>query len=408
MARGERYPLRETVLAMDARLTAKDLSEDQAEVFSAMTEWSHNPKGILRIGGFAGSGKSTLLGIFAANTKLRVAYCSFTGRAASVLSRKLRAAGSPSQATTIHRLIYLPIIQPKTDRILGWKRRPRLNDEFDLVVIDEASMVSGALLEDLLTYEVPILAVGDHGQLPPVADSGDLMRDPDLRLEQIHRQAAGNPIIQLAHRVRQTGELEGFEDAERIVFAHRKNFGSIYGEETRFLGPIDVGVICWTNKNRILLNGLARKALGFRGPPGAGEIVICLRNEPPIFNGMRGRLVAPAAQGKKPWELEAQIEYPEEGLPPRLQVLCAAQFNREKTYESVEELQERGIEVESIKAAGSFFDFGYAMTCHKSQGSSFETVILYLDRRGNPDDEQWRRWAYTAATRASERLVCLQ
>ena len=43
-------------------------------------------------------------------------------------------------------------------------------------------MVSKEIFDDLLGYGIPILAVGDHGQLPPVNSNFNLMGDPDVRL----------------------------------------------------------------------------------------------------------------------------------------------------------------------------------------------------------------------------------
>jgi exodeoxyribonuclease-5 len=231
-------------MTTDKQLTREDLSPDQREVYEAIIRWCHGSLGerygnsmLLTIGGFAGVGKSSLLGVFAAETKLRVAYCAFTGRAASVLQRKLRAAGCNAAVTTIHRLIYLPVIDSKTEEVLGWKKRQHL-DGIDLIVIDEASMVSGKMLDDLKIYGKPILAVGDHGQLPPVMDSGDLMKNPDLRLEKIHRQAESSPIIQFSKVVRETGCLDRrLADGDKIRFASRRDIESVLADAYRFVDP---------------------------------------------------------------------------------------------------------------------------------------------------------------------------
>ena len=53
------------------------------------------------------------------------------------------------------------------------------------------------------------------------------------------------------------------------------------------------------------------------------------------------------------------------------------------------------------------FDFGYALTVHKAQGSAFAHAIVYVDRPVKPDSEDWRRWAYTAITRGAERLTII-
>lgn len=398
----------------DKKLTRADLSPDQAEVYEAMDawvhgdvhpRWSHLPERLLTVGGLAGTGKSTLLGVLASTAENRIAYCCFTGRAASVLQRKLRAAGCVAPVvTTIHRLLYLPVVDPKTEEILGWKKRTKL-PEADLIVIDEASMVSRSMLQDLQQLGRPILAVGDHGQLPPVMDSGELMKSPDLRLEKIHRQAEGSPIIRLAHSIRETGRLDRKLHSSAIRFRKRADAEQVIAEAYKSAGPMDVALLCYTNKTRIRLNAYARKALAFRGCPNEGEVVMCLKNAPPIFNGMRG--VLRSAGELVDWKVNAHVEFPEEGLPSAPLEMFAGQFNREKTMASTEEAAARGIHVSSLKDLGLMFDFGYAMTCHKSQGSSFTHVIVYLDRDEASSSDDWKRWMYTAATRSSERLTIL-
>ena len=144
---------------------------------------------------------------------------------------------------------------------------------------------------------------------------------------------------------------------------------------------------------------------GYAGPPQQGEVVICLKNKPPVYNGMRGVLGATAQPGNKPWLLQARIEFPDEGVSMKDYTLCGAQFNREKTFGSVDELRERGIDVNSMSAAGEMYDFGHAMTVHRAQGSQFRTLIYYSDMPSSRDE--WVRHCYTAVTRASERLVVL-
>lgn len=444
----------------DKRLTVKDLSPDQREVYGGMSSWvlggkhgeARGPRSnLLRVGGFAGTGKTSILGVFAKELTKQgklVAYVTYTGRAVSILGRKLAASGvettsqlrrtsddaregwddyfsddlddgGPPLCGTIHKLLYRPVIDPVTEELRGWVKRDQLDREYDLIVVDEASMVSDEILEDILVHGVPLLAVGDHGQLPPVMASGDLMRSPDLRLEKIHRQAEGNPIIALSQLVREGGRFEDFKGwGEEVIRGYRGGhtqeiidaYASVEDE-----GPgsiLRVGLLCWTNRTRVRLNATARVALKKKGPPLEGEVVMCLKNRPPVFNGMRGVLtedstLAPEGNAK-PWLLGASVEFPDEGLGADDYLLCAPQFNREKAFESVEELRERGIDVYSMTAAGDYYDFGYALTVHKAQGSQFDHVVLFVDRPEKPWDEEYRRWAYTAVTRASKRLTVLR
>lgn len=425
--------------ATDRQLSVCDLSLDQRLVYDQLFKWSLSPMGsVLTIGGYAGVGKTALVSVFAAETNLKIAYCCPTGRAASVLNRKLLACGVKttnllqaregedgeerpisgysysslsSQADfpfcgTIHRLLYRPVVDEETEEIKGWVRRDRLDRGYDLIVIDEASMVGDELLADIRMHDVPILAVGDHGQLPPVMSRSSLMENPDLRLEKIHRQAEGSPIIALSKMMREKGRFDYDLEGEHIRFVAKKDMNLVLEEVYAACEPIDVGLLCWTNVNRIKMNAAARKVLGTsKAPPTQGEILLWLKNTAPVYNGMRGVLMEDTSPGDQPWHLNARIEFPEEKISALDYVLCSAQFNRPKTFGSVEELQERGINVNKMSAAGSFADFGYALTVHKSQGSAFKHVVFMADMPREKDE--YRKFAYTAITRSSSKLTVL-
>ena len=384
--------------AVDKKLRVADLSPDQLEVYEGMMDWSANPtKGMLTVGGFAGVGKSALLGVFAASTDLHVAYVAFTGRAASVLERKLRACGvktdgrpykapslrdddsttrffssdpSATYCGTIHRLLYRPTINAAGE-LLGWNKRDTLDRDYDLIVVDEASMVSDEMLIDLRAHGTPIMAVGDHGQLPPVKATGSVVQNPDLRLETIHRQAAGSPVIALSKHIREGGRLRDFVHVKAggsplVTFRSRRDIDLVLRESG--CAGLDTAIICWTNRDRVMLNGKARTAEGFSGVPKKSETVLCLKNEPPVFNGMRGILTEDAIVSdnpRSPWHLFASVEFPDDEIRSARYTLCASQFHREKTLSSIEELESLGIDVATMPMAGSLYDFGYAMTVHK-------------------------------------------
>jgi ATP-dependent exoDNAse (exonuclease V) alpha subunit len=428
-------------------ITADDLSEDQNVAFEAMCGFLKSGQGLLRVGGYAGTGKSTVTGVFARmaqKARLRVAYVAFTGRASSIVMKSLKNAGvefttktreeqeaeqlgsvaamaymdvdtmdryaSETFVGTIHRLLYKPIINDK-EELIGWRKRDSLDRPYDLIVVDEASMVSDEILGDLQQFSTPIMAVGDHGQLPPVRAAGALMQKPDVRLEKIHRQAEGNPIIALAHHVREGRRLSAFRSKDPRVAIRSKRDVQAVLTETADRPPISIGVLCWTNKQRIQLNMLARKARGFKGPPTTSEVLMCLRNytrggRVPIYNGMRGVLETKCETGSRPWYLNIRIGFPDEGVAAHGRLVCQAQFNRDGVFATVEELHQRGIKVDTMGGAGEFFDFGYALTVHKSQGSQFNHAIVMVDMPEGYSD--FARWAYTAVTRGQERVTVLR
>jgi exodeoxyribonuclease-5 len=429
-------------------ITRDSLSPDQVVVYDKVVTWLQDKgrRQYLKLGGLAGTGKSTLVAVLATEMQKRdmtVAFGAYTGKAANVLGRKLRAAGIKAPCSTLHSLMYGPVLHDhegtsagcrggkkcvKLGRIESWAKHEEI--EAGLVVVDEASMVNSEIWKDLLSYNVPILAVGDHGQLPPISrDSVNLMESPDLRLEKIHRQAAGNPILAFAHHVRERGDVRGFVPSDdRVTF--KAGFMGVLEEflasvhvkaQTAAPGPFELppyyatllntAVICAKNNTRVTINKLARRCLAYEGDaPDPGDVVICLKNFKPIFNGMRGIFEGAdyAYEANDYGAFTGTVFFPDDGKRVRGDINYM-QFGREKTFEHPRDVPH----VPTVEAAekwndtGLLFDYGYALTCHKAQGSQFADVIVCAyDAFGNTDMR--RRWLYTAATRAAERLIVVR
>lgn len=372
------------------------------------------------------SGKSTLVSVLVAQaSKSLIAACAYTGKASSVLNQKLKSAGlkprrflvspdEPSEfpepgvsCSTIHSLIYMPVTDEKTGKVLEWKLKPDL--PADLIIVDEASMVGADMWKDLVSFGVPILAVGDHGQLPPIgAGSVNLMKNPDLKLEKIHRQAEDNPIIRLAHHVRDGRSLSTFRTNGDLRVQFAKSVKHIIEEFGN--GSLDRAILCGYNRSRVGYNQMIRDYRKLEGPfPDPGDVVICLKNRRPIFNGMRGVVVeADLSESKsKPdpfCRFPMTVDFPYDGM--RVSGLTqSAQFNEEKTiseFRQVKVLPGSKVTVRTWDDVGLLYDYGYAMTVHKSQGSQFEKVALVMEPFGTEDEKV--RWAYTGITRASETL----
>ncbi len=383
------------------------LSEDQREVLRKAWKWFVGEKSpYLTFGGYAGTGKTTMTALFRQALhdefpELKVAFCSYTGKAARVLEDTLTKnnAKFPQDSTsTIHSLIYEPE-KDNSGHILGWY--PKEEIEADLIIVDEASMVNREIWNDLLSYKRPILAVGDHGQLPPVHGNFNLMQDPDLRLEKIHRQAQGNPIIKLSEKVRHHQEIP-FGD-----FGQVRKFRKTSPETGQVVEEIledyddELMVLVGYNRSRIQLNNAIREIQGMDSQrPQSGDTIICLRNnhKKGIYNGMRGII-----NQIEPWEdekgrdlwyfMEAKMDSGE----PYAGVVLKKQFNEQKTIRNLADL--------SFYEMGDLFDFGYALTVHKAQGSQARRVLLFEERFKQMDEDDWYRWLYTAVTRAQEDLV---
>jgi exodeoxyribonuclease V len=189
----------------------------------------------------------------------------------------------------------------------------------------------------------------------------------------------------------------------------KRNVDSILSRAYADTPPMDVAVFCWTNRQRIRLNLAARRALKFKGAPEKGEVLICLKNMKgtEIYNGMRGLVAADSLVQPGEWGFDCDIAFPEEGLAARTLPLCGPQFNRERVFSSIEELEARGVHVPKMGGL-NFFDFGYALTVHRSQGSQMKHVIFYVEEGAKADEKLWRRLVYTAVTRSTSKLTVLE
>lgn len=381
------------------------LSQDQHQVLRAIVDWyKHQPNQHLTVGGYAGTGKTTLLAVFRKllhkhQPKLRVAFCAFTGKASQVLQTKLKEFGAlydQDSCGTIHSLIYKPQVN-SSGVITRWYRQQQL--DYDLIVVDEASMVTGDIWHDLLQFDLPILAVGDHGQLPPVGDDFNLMDRPEVTLNRIHRQAQDSPIIKMATMARIHGQIpiEDFARNARKLTTDSPDSQDIL--ERVAMSDSDQLVLCARNKTRIELNGFIRGQKYFESPePQVQDTVICLKNnyqnkDGPIYNGMIGYIDS-ISEHQSHW-YEARISFPVEnrvfdGL------ISKHQFNQPTLLTSVDGVNQKKI--------GERFDFGYALTVHKAQGSQAETVVIYEEGAERWMGDSYPRWLYTAITRATSNV----
>ncbi|MDD2806610.1 MAG: AAA family ATPase, partial [Elusimicrobiales bacterium] len=305
-----------------------ELSGDQQKALSDLLAWYKDPaKGtFVTLGGYAGTGKTTLIAVFKGellklDKNIRIAFCSYTGKAAQNLKNKLKEAGALSvkdSVSTIHGLIYNPR-EDADGRISGWDRKDEL--ERSLIIVDEASMVDGAIWADLLSYNIRIVAVGDHGQLPPISGKFNLMQAPQLMLTQIHRQARGNPIITVSEHARATGLVPPMKYGPGVVKYLKDDCDAQErsGELLECYSP-ETLILCGYNTTRNRLNQFIRASRGFETPaPSSGDRVICLRNnhKKAIYNGMLGTLISITPAQKDWYQAEIQLderERPYDGL----------------------------------------------------------------------------------------------
>ena len=168
-------------------------------------------------------------------------------------------------------------------------------------------------------------------------------------------------------------------------------------------------LLTYTNKLRTSLNrDIRHDKFGYDDDtdPQPGEVVICLKNRRLddgrlVANGMRGTVKSCVIGGKGLYKMTVEFDEPV-GIVEDIYV-NTHQFLRDKTFAGFDEVPG---EHTSWWSVGALFDFGYAMTCHKSQGSQADKVSVFMEwALSKMEEPDRRRWVYTAVTRAVDSVL---
>ncbi len=358
-----------------------DWSPQQDKALLAVAAWlkTGRPQ-VFRLFGYAGTGKTTLARHIAGDLKGEVIFGAYTGKAALVMRSK-----GCADARTIHSMIYRPKDTESEEPTFELNADSAASSA-SLIVIDECSMVDEELGRDLLSFGRPVLVLGDPAQLPPVKGGGFFTEaEPDVMLTEVHRQAADNPIVRMSMIVREGGRLERGDYGESRVIPR----SAIDTLAVTQAGQVLVGL----NRTRRLYNGRMRELFGRAGLlPEEGDKLVCLRNDRKkgLLNGGIWTVKAMSQPRRNKLRMSLVPEEDPGRKPLRVGVLPAF-------FQSDEEIPY------ALRRDSDEFDYGYALTVHKAQGSQWDDVVLF-DESG-AFREHRARWLYTGLTRAAKKLT---
>jgi exodeoxyribonuclease-5 len=242
-------------------------------------------------------------------------------------------------------------------------------------------MINEVMGEDLMSFGVPVLALGDPGQLPPVHGKGYFAGEPDVMLTDVQRNAG--PIIWLSQEVREgrslkVGNYDGCEVVDLRTIGKQGLADRVLQADQLLVGR---------NNTRKSSNIRVRQLNGIESTiPVKGDKLVCLRNnhEIGILNGQLWEAVEDSTIVDKEVILHIKNDEGE-----KVEVLAHSHYF-EGTEPEFWEMQE-----------AQSFDYGYALTVHKAQGSEFDKVVL-LDEWYS---QHRKEWLYTGITRAAEKIT---
>lgn len=374
-----------------------EYNEQQKEAIAKAVKWyrdyqdGKDVKPFFFLAGYAGTGKTTVAREIARQCAQasRIAYVAPTGKAAS----RLRLKGCVG-AQTLHKFMYVLAGEIKGE--LEFVEKGTLEDTPLLIVADEVSMVNDWDGGNLLHREIPVLALGDLGQIPPVTGEPWLeANDCDYNLDIIERN--GGNIVRAAFYIRTGGRLPEREYDDVKVYSRRYTLADV----ARHLDENSV-MLCSYNSTRQLLNMKARIELGYSEMrmPQIGEKLLCTFNQH-SYGFMNGeQCILLEIKDIPEWHLQPGEESEfykiikvksltdDEIKEVKLNLACFLGYDEEERKKA-------------MRAAGGF-DFGYALTIHKSQGSEWDNVMVVEEfLKGSP----YHQLMYTAVTRAVKHLT---
>ena len=395
-----------------------ELNEKQKNGLTLALQRYKNKEKYTVIAGYAGAGKSTLVRFIIEELKTYgvketdVCFACFTGKAAQVLLKK-----GNKNVITLHKLLYKSI--PKESG--GFVRIPNPSIPYKIVVVDEVSMAPKTLMDLLFKHNVYVICLGDPFQLPPVDKKEDnhLLDAPHIFLDEIMRQAQESEIIQLSMAMRENRPIETFQGKEvQILNKEELNTGMLTWADQ---------ILVATNATRVSINAQMRKLLNFGEQPQDGDKIICLRNywdcfsdnEEPLVNGTIGILknsfltkrylprIVKSTNGLSHIDLIMGDFISDSGmyfhsLEMDKKMIDTGEFSLD--WKTVYQLN-RNPKTRDIPPLE--FTYGYAITCHKAQGSEWDKVLV-IEEKFPFDKIEHARWLYTAVTRSSEKLVLVR
>lgn len=384
--------------------------------------------------GYAGTGKTA--GIqFIAHEHGSPLVVTPTGKAAL---RVREATGV--YAMTIHHWIYAPAEDPKTGAVTFQRRTPEeieaLIPRSRLVVLDESSMVGPETWHDMRTvcehHGLKLVCIGDGFQLPPVQPPkaapfsilapafAEQLDAPRIEMTEVLRQAQGSPIIRASMMLRQG---DGWRALQGLTQISQNNLAKVCLAVHQQGGV----TICHRNVTRFQLNAGLRHMLGiYDEMPQPGEPLMVLKNtyEIGVVNGetitFPGWEPAPD-EAERVHDRYTNVEESarfggivlrrDEAPGKELRATLAIEELHGRLtagQKAISTAGNRWARLNGLYTAGDRLaphchaNFGYAYTAHKSQGSQWPYVLVVLEPSIKLNEEDGRRWMYTATTRASQ------
>lgn len=357
----------------------------QKEFMDGVHEFIENDfprKDYISLQGYPGTGKTYIITkIVEEFTELNILYIAYTGKAVDNLMAKGVKCDTISSA-------FYKVRKDTQELEFELKSCNELDDKWDVVIIDEFSQLNQSMVNDLLSFGIKFIFVGDYGQIGPVkGNSTSYLRNADYILEEIVRQKEDSGILKLSREFRKTRKLPAYGKYTKDVILIPRNRVS-----SEIILKSDQ-CICGTNATRDKWNNIIRKArkrVDYLPEP--GERLISIKNMKHvqvdgrmIINGTTGTCVSTKDTPNGYFIMQFKPDWSDKSVVLRVD---KSDFLGKKPSQDMNLAR---------------FEWGYVITVNKAQGSEWDNVLFIVDK--NMPAEALVENINTGITRAKKKLA---
>jgi ATP-dependent exoDNAse (exonuclease V) alpha subunit len=441
------------------------LNEDQERAIKELKRFIYEDKYSKEyvVSGPAGTGKSTIIRQAIKDYPGKIFLTATTNQAVDVLKtiwEKQSGGVENIYIGTIHKLLGLYLDIEYNEEKGTVIEILKINKDYkspigngSLIIIDEASMLSKNMYkivqEAIMLYNCKIIYMGDFQQLPPVKENISLVFDIPNRisLKKVMRQKEGSDLLKFIENIRRSPSFQEDKSLRDVVFIKdQKEFVDkayeLFSSQGYKTNPNLVKIVAWSNKSVSKYNNILKERIryyyGLRKVDFVtGDRLICTKqyskqrtikgvtHREIILNSSQEVTLESIAVTKKLGITSYEMQVRDNRgklikiytVKPSNYKTFLNKLNRyKKQYRKTKDIREK-MKLISFSNAFASMDHAYAITSHRTQGSTYDNVFVdYLDIKSildihhdegvNPE-EYFHRCLYTAVSRASEKLYIL-
>lgn len=441
-----------------------EFTKDQNNAYNEILNFCNNSeKKILLLNGAAGTGKTFLISRIVeklnTDTKYKISVCTPTNKALKVIRNQITI---PTNKNLIFKTIHA--LHGLREYIDGYGKVTFIRDQHatpqidstHILFIDEASMLDDLLFNLTVEYvdEIKIIFIGDSAQIPPINKEESIVFVDEMKqlhnihqidLNEIVRQKANNPIINYSYNIR--NNLFEKNIRENVLLNSKYNIDQFSSkhELELFLQLIQklftssdfkvnqdyAKIIAWTNDMVTFFNEIVRQYIFGENIPYLMKNEKIIADKPVVFNdriiiytndelnvldysikdthllGRPIRFYKALVQNELNQEYAINIVH-ENSFKTYANLVNNLKQDALKERQGTEKAKTKWIRYYKFQEKFAEIKYNYAITAHKSQGSTYQNTLIILDDLlKNPRVHERNRILYTSCTRSSDKLYLL-